>query len=120
MNKNITVFFAVLILGLLTACLTPVERVKWSSVDLFGNRIEVREITSAIAGNTGSVVWGYVESFNDDDSDIVTAKITRGKEESMLHFLYQRSSRECRLVNFEKNGETVSPFMVYKYLGNNR
>ena len=120
MNKNITFFFVFFILTSFTACITPVERVKWSSVDLFGNRIEVRKITSAIAGSSGSVTWGYGGRIIEENSEIVTAKIIKGKEESVLHFLYQKSSSECRLINFEKNGEAVSPFMIYKYLGKNR
>lgn len=119
MNRRIKVLLIITILGIFTSCITPVEKVKWGSIDLFGNRIKVRHITSAIAGRSGTVTWGYGESI-DDDSDIVTAKIIRGREESMLHFLYERNSRECRLMNFEKNGEAVSPFMIYKYLGKNR
>lgn len=99
---------------------SPVEKVKWGTVDLFGNRIKVRTIVSSIAGENGSVHWVRLEKINDDASDEVVATIRRGDGESKIHFLYDRSSGESRLINFMKNGEALSPFLIYKYLGINK
>jgi len=117
--KKINIFLPVFCLMLLAGC-SPVEKVKWGSVDLFGNQIKVRTITSSIAGRSGSVAWTLEDKTGDDASEIVVATIRQGDEESMLHFLYNSDSRECTIVNFRRNGEAVSPFMIYKYLGRNR
>ena len=105
--------------SIFTGC-SPVDKVKWGSVDLFGNEIKVRKITTAVAGSTGTVIWTYGENLNSNGMDIIIATIKKGDDESMLHFEYNSISRECRLINFEKNGEAVSPFMIYKHLGKNR
>jgi hypothetical protein len=109
----------ILILLIITGC-SSIERVKWGSVDLFGNEITVRKITAAIAGNSGTVKWAYGEKSDSDGMDLVVATIRKGNDESMLHFIYDNINMKCRLVNFEKNGEAMSPFMIYKYLGKNR
>jgi hypothetical protein len=114
--KKIYIFLPVFCLLLSAGC-SPVDQVKWGSVDLFGNQIKVRTITSSIAGRSGSVVWEKGEKSGDDSSEIVVATIRRGDEESRLHFLYNRDSRECTIINFKRNGEHLSPFMIYKYLG---
>lgn len=116
--RKIYIFLLFLCFAAVTAC-SPVEKVKWGSVDLFGNRIKVRTITSSIAGSSGSVAWGMGENIN-NDSDVVVATIRRGDDESMIHFLYNSSRKECTLTGFHKNGEAVSPFMIYKYLGRSR
>lgn len=116
---KLNIFLSFLFLILFTGC-SPVEKVKWGSVDLFGNQIKVRTITTSIAGRSGSVAWALEEKTGDDALEIVVATIRQGDEESMLHFLYNSDSRECTIVNFRKNGEAVSPFMIYKYLGRNR
>ena len=104
---------------ILSGC-SPVDKVKWGSVDLFGNEIKVRRITTAIAGSTGTVIWTNGDSSLSTGKDIIVATIKEGDNESMLHFEYDSIVRECRLINFEKNGEAVSPFMIYKHLGKNR
>ncbi len=116
--KKINLLY-ILALLIITGC-SPLDKVKWGSVDLFGNEITVRKITTSIAGRTGTVNWAYGENLNSDGTDLVIATIRRGNDESMLHFMYDSRNSECRLVTFEKNGEAVSPFMIYKHLGKNR
>ncbi len=117
--RKLNIFLPVFCLLLSAGC-SPVDKVKWGSVDLFGNQIKVRTITSSIAGRSGSVVWDKGEKTGDDSLEIVVATIRRGDDESMLHFLYNSNNRECTIVNFKRNGEAISPFMIYKYLGRGR
>ena len=118
MNK--LYILCLLVCALISSGCSPVDKVKWGSVDLFGNEIKVRKITTAIAGSTGTVIWTNGVNSKSTGKDIIVATIKEGADESMLQFEYDRMGRECRLISFEKNGEAVSPFMIYKHLARTR
>jgi len=102
-----------------TGC-SPVEKVKWSRVDLLGNEIPVRRIVSSLSGSGGKVKWTHQQLIVCDGCDIISARINRKGTVFVLSFSRDRESGECSLVEYSINGKPESPLFIYRYLSVNR
>jgi len=111
--------FLIISAFLFTGC-SPVDKVKWSKIDLLGNEIYVKKIISMIQGNTGKVVWEqHPQGFN-KECDIVSASINRKGTPFFLKFSYDRSKKECALIEYRVNGKPESPLYIYLFLSANK
>ena len=102
-----------------TGC-SPVEKVKWSRVDLLGNEIPVRRIVSSLSGSGGEVKWTHQQQIVYNGCDIVSARVNRKGTLFLLSFSRDRESGECRLAGYSINGKPESPLFIYRYLTVNR
>lgn len=102
-----------------TGC-SPVEKVKWSRVDLLGNQIPVRRIVNSLSGSGGEVKWTHQQQIVYNDCDIVSARVNRKGTLFLLSFSRDRESGECRLVEYRIDGKPESPLFIYRYLSVNR
>ena len=113
--KHIVLFLITAAAITLTSC-SPVDKVKWSSIDLLGNDIPVWRIVRGLSGSNGTVVWSQEKQTAVKEWDVVSAKISRKDRQFLLLFSYDRKERECRLVEYRINGKPESPFYIYKYV----
>lgn len=102
-----------------TGC-SPVEKVKWSRIDLLGNDIPVRRIVNGLAGSGGEVTWNHHPGIVYNNCDIVSARVNRRGTVFLLSFSYDRKSGGCSLIDYQMNGKPESPLYIYKYLTVNR
>ena len=117
---NIKHISFILIAALFFTGCSPVEKVKWSRVDLLGNNIPVRRIVNSLSGTGGDVKWTHQQQTLYNDCDIVSAKVNRKGTLFVLSFSRSRESGECRLVGYSINGKPESPLFIYRYLSVNR
>jgi len=113
--KHIVSFLIAAAALILTSC-SPVDKVKWSSIDLLGNDIPVWRIIRGLSGSNGTVVWSEEKQTAVKEWDVVSAKISRKDRQFLLLFSYDRKEKECRLVEYRINGKQESPFYIYKYV----
>ncbi len=104
---------------LFTGC-SPIDKVKWSKVDLLGNKIRVHKIVSRICGDGEDVTWTQYPQKIIQDCDIVSASINRKGTLYFLIFSYDRNNGECRLLEYRIDGKPESPLYIYKFLTVNR
>jgi len=122
-RKNIIVNLQLIIIiaaALFFIGCSPVEKVKWSRVDLLGNEIPVRRIVNSLSGSGGEVKWSHQQQIMYNDFDIVSAMVNRKGTLFVLSFSRDRKSGECRLVGYSINGKPESPLFIYRYLSVNR
>jgi len=98
-----------------TSC-SPVDKVKWSSIDLLGNDIPVWRIVRGLSGGKGTVKWSEEKQTVMKDWDVVSAKISGKNRQFLLLFSYDRKEKECRLIEYRINGKQESPFYIYQYV----
>src|SRR5208337_3885086 len=114
MNMKIkNIVFALMIACFLTGC-SPIDKVKWSKVNILGNDIFVWRIINGIAENSGTVTWSTRGA--KQGGDIVYASITRKDAVFLLCFRYYHDIGKCELVEYRKNGEPQSPLFIYGFL----
>ena len=122
-RKNIIVNLQLIIIiaaALFFIGCSPVEKVKWSRVDLLGNEIPVRRIVNSLSGTGGEVKWTHQQQIMHNDFDMVSARVNRKGTLFLLSFSRSRESGECRLVGYSINGKPESPLFIYRYLSVNR
>ena len=102
-----------------TSC-SPVDRVKWSKINLLGNDIPVKRIINGLSGSSGIIEWSEKKQIITGDCHVVSVKITRKNLQFLLSFSYDRKNGECRLIEYRVNGEPESPFYIYKFMNANR
>ncbi len=95
---------------------SPIDRVKWSNVNLLGNDLPVWRIVKGLSGSNGNVEWSQDTQGLSQDCDIVSAKITRKSSQFVLRFSYDRKKKECMLLEYRVNGKPESPFYIYKFM----
>ncbi len=123
MKKIIMNLKLIIIIAAAALCLTgcsPVDKVKWSRVDLLGNEIPVRRIVSSLSGSGGQVKWTHHQQIVYNDCDIVSAKVYRKETVFVVSFVHDRQTGQCRLVEYSVNGKPESPLFIYRYLSVNR
>ncbi len=113
--KRLYISAAALILFSFVSC-SPVDRVKWGSVDLFGNEIRVSRIVGAMAGSNGRVNWSSQGRDVRSGHEIVMASIKRPGMNSLLRFIYDSDKGVSHVIHFEENGEALPPFLIYSRL----
>jgi len=98
---------------------SPIDKVKWSKVDLLGNEISVQKIVSRIRGNSGEVIWTHHSQKIIENCDVVSVSINSKPALYFLIFSYDRSENKCRLLEYRINGQPESPLYIYKFLSAN-
>ena len=99
---------------------SPVDRVKWSKIDLLGNQVPVRRIVNGLSGTNGEAVWTYNSNITYQNCDVVTANIKGKSALYVVSFGYNRKSGECKLIEYKVNGQNESPLFIYRFLTTNR
>jgi hypothetical protein len=99
---------------------SPVDRVKWSKIDLLGNQVPVRRIVNGLSGVNGEAVWTYNRNITYQECDVVTANIKGKRALYVVSFGYNRKSGECKLIEYKVNGQNESPLFIYLFLTTNR
>ncbi len=117
---NIKMKILIMLIALSAAGCSPVDKVKWSRIDLLGNEIPVRRIVSSLSGSGGDVEWKHHQQIVYNDCDVVSAKVARKETVFTLSFVHDRKTGECRLVEYSVNGKPESPLFIYRYLSVNR
>jgi len=120
MKSKYKVLLPLIIAAFLFSGCSPVDRVKWSKIDLLGNQIPVRRIVSGLSGVNGEAVWTHNRNITYQDSDVVTANIKGRSALYVVSFGYNRKSGECKLIEYKVNGKNESPLFIYKFLTANR
>jgi len=110
------ILLLVAVITLLSVSCSPVDRVKWSDVNLLGNDLPVWRIVRGLSGSNGSVEWAQDTQGINQDCDIVSVKISRKSQQFVLRFSYDRKKDECRLIEYRVNGKPESPFYIYKFM----
>ncbi|HRX49011.1 MAG TPA: hypothetical protein P5120_15930 [Spirochaetota bacterium] len=113
--ENIVLIIIAVAALFFTSC-SPVDKVKWSNIDLLGNEIPVWRIVRGLSGKGGTVEWSQEKQTVMKDWDVVSAKISRKDRQFLLLFSYDRKEKECRLVEYRINGKPESPFYIYRYV----
>lgn len=113
--KNIVLLLITVLMLNLLSC-SPVDKVKWSNINLLGNEIPVWRVVRGLRGSNGTVEWLENKQNINRDWDIVSAKISRKRQHYLLIFCYDRKLKECRLVEYMVNGKPESPFYIYKFM----
>jgi hypothetical protein len=118
-SKYKVLMFMITSVLLFSGC-SPVDRVKWSKIDLLGNQVPVRRIVNGLSGINGEAVWMYNRNIIYQDCDFVTANIKGRSALFVVSFEYNRKSGECKLIEYKVNGKNESPLFIYRFLTTNR
>lgn len=109
------IILMVISLSFFSGC-SPVDKVKFSRIDLLGNEVSVHRIISRMSGSNGEVTWTHQPNIKNQDCDLVSAGIKNNGTLFFLNFSYDRRKDECRLLEYRINGKPESPLYIYKFL----